>query len=132
MLEKEDTNERWCKYREELHKKFPKLIIYTKVWSLNCSQTIWEVKLNGPNNKAVGVDEILARLFKSLQDDAVKVLLVICKLINTAVAKGWEKINLYSDTKKGNAKEFPNYWTIVLTIPDCKIMFKILQTRLYQ
>jgi len=34
--------------------------------------------------------------------------------------------------KKGNAKEWSNYWTIALISQASKVMFKILQARLQQ
>ena len=53
-------------------------------------------------------------------------------LENSAVATGLEKINFHSIPKKGNAKEYSNYCTIVLISHASKVMFKILQARLQQ
>ena len=51
---------------------------------------------------------------------------------NSAVATILEKSVLISIPKKGNAKECPNYHTLVLTSYTSKIMLKILQARLQQ
>ena len=57
---------------------------------------------------------------------------------NSAVATGVENVNFYCNPKKGNAKEYSNYYTIVLislllTITHaCKVMLKILQASFKQ
>ena len=53
---------------------------------------------------------------------------------NSAVATGLEKIRsvFIPIPKKGNAKEFSNYCTIVLISHASKVMLKILQARLQQ
>ena len=51
---------------------------------------------------------------------------------NSAVATGLEKGSFHSSPKKGNAKEYSNYRTIVLISHASKVMLKILQARLQQ
>ena len=53
------------------------------VWSLTWNQTSWSVKSSGSitTDKARGSGGIQAELFKILKDDAVKVLLSICRQI---------------------------------------------------
>ena len=51
---------------------------------------------------------------------------------NSAVATGLEKVSFHSNPKKGNAKEFSNYRTIVLISHASKVMLKILQASLQQ
>ena len=51
-------------------------------------------------------------------------------LENSAVATGLEKVSFHSDPKKGNAKEFSNYWTIALISHASKVMLKVLQAML--
>ena len=44
----------------------------------------------------------------------------------------WEKVSFHSNPKKGNAKEYSNYHTIVLISHAGKVMLKILSDRLQQ
>ena len=81
-------------------------------------------------NKASGNDRIPAELFKTLKDDAIKVLHynivkfknkikkkkkksaalnMSANLENSAVATGLEMISFHSIPKRGNAKECSNY-----------------------
>ena len=53
-------------------------------------------------------------------------------LKNSAVATELEKVSFHSKSKKGNAKECPNYCTIVLISHTSKVMLKILQVTLQQ
>ena len=53
-------------------------------------------------NKASGGDGILAKLFKILKEDAVKVLNSVCQQIWTQY---WKSSVFISIPKKGNAKE---------------------------
>ena len=53
-------------------------------------------------------------------------------LENAAVATGLEKSVFIPIPKKGNAKEWSNYCTIVLISHASKVMLKILQARLQQ
>ena len=66
--------------------------------------------------KAKGGDKILAELFKSLKDDAVKALHSICQQIWKAQQwpQNWKRSVFISISKKGNAKECSSYHTIVL------------------
>ena len=83
-------------------------------------------------NKASGSDGIPVKLFKILNDDAVKVLHSIHQQI-------WKSQQWPQDRKrsvfipipkKGNAKECSNYYTIALISHTTKVMLKILQGRL--
>ena len=56
-------------------------------------------------NKASGGDGILAKLFKILKEDAVKVLNSVCQQIWTQY---WKSSVFISIPKKGNAKERSN------------------------
>ena len=72
--------------------------------------------------------------FKSLKDDAVKVLHSICQQIGKTQQwpQDWNRSIFIPVPKKGNAKESSNYHTIVLISHASKVMYKILQTRLQQ
>jgi len=80
-------------------------------------------------NKASGGDEIPAKLFKILKDEAVK---VPANLENSAVATGLsEKVSFHSSPKEvSNATEWSNYHTIAILSHASKVMLKILQSRL--
>ena len=72
--------------------------------------------------------------FKSLQDDAVKVLHSICQQIwkTQQWPQDWKRSVFIPIPKKGNAKECSNYRTIALISHASKVMLKILQARLQQ
>ena len=72
--------------------------------------------------------------FKSLKDDDVKVLHLICQQIwkTQQWPQDWKWSVFMSIPKKGNAKQSSNYCTIVLTSHAGKVMLKILQARLQQ
>ena len=73
-------------------------------------------------------------LFQILKDDAVKVLLSICKQICTIQQwpQDWKRSVFIPIPKKGNAKECSNYHKIALISHASKVMLKILQARLQQ
>ena len=66
-------------------------------------------------NKASGGDGIPVELFKTVKDDAGKVLHSVCQQIwKTAVVLGVEKVIFTPIPKKGKAKEHSNYCTVAL------------------
>ena len=77
-------------------------------------------------------DGISAELFKTLKDNAVKVLYSICQQIKKTQQwpQDWKRSVFISIPKKGNAKECSNYHTIALISHASKVMLKILQARL--
>ena len=83
-------------------------------------------------NKASGGDGIPAKLSHVLKDDAMKVLHSICQQIwkTQQWPQDWKSSVFIPIPKKGNAKECSNYRTIALISHACKVMLKILQTRL--
>ena len=83
-------------------------------------------------NKTIGGDGILAELFKILKDDAIKVMYSIGQQIwKTQQWPQDSKMSLFiTITKKGNAKECSNFFTIVHISHASKVMLKILQVRL--
>ena len=72
--------------------------------------------------------------FKSLKDDAVKVLHSICQQIwkTQQGPQDWKRSVFIQISKKGNLKECSNYCTIALISHASKVMLKILQARLQQ
>ena len=85
-------------------------------------------------NKASGGDGIPAELFHILKDAAFSVLHSICQQIwKTQQRPQDRKRSIFIPIpKKGNAKEWSNYCTIVLISHASKVMLKILQVRLQQ
>ena len=69
-----------------------------------------------------------------MKDYAVRVLHSICWQIwkTQQWPQDWKKSVFIPIPKKGNAKECPNYCTIVLISHASKVMLKILQVRLHQ
>ncbi|XP_052517236.1 uncharacterized protein LOC128068184, partial [Budorcas taxicolor] len=80
-------------------------------------------------NKASGGDGIPVELFQILEDDAVKVLHLICQQIwkTQQWTQDWKKSVFIPFSKKGNAKECSNYCTVALISHTSKVMLKILQ-----
>ena len=68
-------------------------------------------------NKASEEDGISVELFKILEDDAVKVLYLICQQIQKTQQwpQDWKKSVFIPIPKKGSTKECSNYRTIALT-----------------
>ena len=83
-------------------------------------------------NKASGCDEIPAGLFKSLKDDAIKVLHSLCQQIwkTQQWPQDWKMSILIPIPKKGSTKECANHWTVALISHASKVMLKILHARL--
>ena len=84
--------------------------------------------------KASGGDGIPVELFQILKDDAVKVLHSICQKIGKTQQwpQDWKRSVFTPIPKKGNAKKFSNYCTIVLISHASKVLLKILQAKLQQ
>ena len=72
--------------------------------------------------------------FKSLKDDAVKVLHSICQQIwkTQQWPQDWKRSVFIPTPKEGNDKECSNYCTIAHISHTSKVMLKILQARLQQ
>ena len=91
---------------------------------------LWSITVN----KASGGDGIPVELFQILKDDAVKVLHSICQQIwkTQQWSQDWKRSVFIPNPKEGNAKECSNYHTIALISHASKVMFKILQVRLWK
>ena len=85
-------------------------------------------------NKASGRDGIPVELFQILKDDAVKVLHSTCQQIwkTQQWPQDWKTSVFIPIPKKGNAKEYSNYCTVVLISHAGKVLLKILQARFPQ
>ena len=137
LTEAEDIKKRWQEYMEVLYKKelhdpdnhddmitnLESDILYCKVkWALESITT----------NKASGGDGIPVELFQILKDDAEKVLHSTFQQIwkTQQWPQDWKRSVFIPIPKKGNAKEWSNYYTIALISHASKVMLKILQGRL--
>ena len=85
-------------------------------------------------NKVSGGDRISAELFQILKDDTVKVLYSVCQQIwkTQQWPQEWKTSVFIPVPKKGNAKAYSKYCTIVHISHASKVMLKILQARLQQ
>ena len=91
----------------------------------------WEVKWALESitmDKGSGGDGIPVKLFQNLKDDAMKLLHSISQQIwKTQQRLGdWKRSVFIAIPKKGNAKEYSNYHTIVLISHASKVVLKIL------
>ena len=138
LAEAEDIKKRWQEYTELCKKDLNDpdnhdgVITHLKPDILEC-EVKWALG-SITMNKTSGGDEILAELFQTLQDDAVKVLHSICQKIwkTQQWPQDWKRSVFISIPKKGNAKECSNCSTIPIILDASKIMLKILQARLQQ
>ena len=79
-------------------------------------------------NKVSGCNEIPAELFKSLKDDAIKILHSLCQQIWKTLQRpqDWKRSSLIPIPKKGSTKECANHQTIALISHAGEVMLKIL------
>ena len=84
-------------------------------------------------NKANGCKEIAAELFRSLKDDAIKVLHSLCQQMwrTQKWPQDWKRSVLIPIPKKGSTKEFNNHQAVTLIFHDSKVMLKISNARLH-
>ena len=92
-------------------------------------------------NKASGCDEIPAELFKSLKEDAIKVLCSLCQQIQKTEhgPQDWKRSIFIPITKKVSTKECANHWTVALIshaskviLKYCMLAFSIMPTKNFQ
>jgi len=121
LTEAEDIKKRWQEYIEELYKKdlhdqdnHDGVITHLEPDILEC-EVKWALG-SIISNKASEGDGIPAELLQMLGDDAVKVLHSICQQIwkTQQWPQDWKRSVFIPIQKKGNAKEYSNYWTIAL------------------
>ena len=110
---------RWQEYTEELYKKevhdpdnHECAIAHIQPVILECDVK-WSLE-SITMNKASGGDGIPVELFQILEDDAIKVLHLICQQIwkTQQWPQDWKRSVFISNPKKGNAKECSNYCTV--------------------
>jgi len=78
------------------------------------------------------INRIPVELIKTLKDDAIEVLHLICQEIwkTQEWPQDWKRSILIPIPKKGSTKECDNHHTIVLIFHSSKVMLKILHARL--
>ena len=86
LVDTEEIQKRWKEYTEELYKKdlnepdyYDGVVSHPEPDILEC-KVKWALRSTAVN-KASGCDEIPAELFRSLKDDAIKVLHSLCEQI---------------------------------------------------
>ena len=139
LTEAEDIKKRQQEYTDELYKKQLQdpdnhngVITHLEQYILEC-EVKWALE-STTMNKAIGGDGIPVELFQILKYDAMKMLHSISQQIwkTQQWPQDWKRSVVIPIPKKGNAKECPNYHTIVLISHARKVMLKILQARLQQ
>ena len=143
-----DTEEikRWKEYMEELYKKDPNEPDgYSDVVSHPEPDILerdvkWALG-NTAVDKGSGCNRIPVELFKTLKDDAIKVLHSICQQIwkTQQWPQDRKRSTLIPVPKKGSTKECANHWTIALIsyaskvmLKSCMLGFSIMQTKNFQ
>jgi len=136
LTEAEDIRKRW-QDNDELYKKglndldnHDAVVTHLEPDILEC-EVKWALG-SITTNKTSGGDGIPIELFK--------ILLMLLKCCTEYVSKlgklqwpqDWKRSVFIQSPKKGNAKEYSNYHTIVLIPHVSKVMLKVLQARLQQ
>ena len=106
------------------------MVSYPEADILEC-KVKWPLK-NTAVNKASGSDEIPAELFKSLKENAIKVLHSLCQQIwkTQQWPQDWKWSILIPIPKKCRTKECANHQIIALVSHASKVLLKILHARL--
>ena len=139
LTEAEDIKKRLQEYTDGLYKKelhnpdnHDGVITHLEPDILEC-KVKWALG-SITTNKASGCDGILVELFQILKDDAVKVLHSTCQQIwkTQQWPQDWKRSVFIPTSKKGNAKECSNYYTIALITHTSKVMLKIRKVRLQE
>ena len=121
LREAEEIKERWQEYTEELYKRdfndpdnHDGMVTHLEPDIFECDIK-WALR-SITSNKASGGDGVPAELFKILKYDAVKVLHTIGQQIwkTQQWLQDWKRSVFIPVPKKGNAKEYSSYYTIVL------------------
>ena len=133
----EEIKKRWKEYIEELYKKDDNELDYYDGVVSHPEPDILDSKVKWTLgsiavNKASVCDGILVELFKTLKDDAIKVLHSICQQIwkTQQWPQDWKRSILIPIPKKSSTKECANNWTVALIFCASKVMLKILHAML--
>ena len=123
LVDTEEIKKRWKEYTEELYKKdineldyYDGVVSHPEPDNTEC-EVKWALGCIAVNNIASGCDEIPAELFKSLKEDAVKVLHSLCQQIwkTQQWPQDWKRSILIQTPKKGSTKDYTSHWTTALS-----------------
>ena len=123
LVDTEEIKKRWREYMEEMYEKYLNEPDYYDGVVSYQSHKFWRAKSNGLQealllvNNASGCDEIPAELFKSLKNDANKVLHSLCQQIwkTQQWPQDWKRSILIQTPKKGSTKDYTSHWTTALS-----------------
>ena len=138
LVEAEEIKKRWKEYRHrKLHThthtqdinepdKHDDVVSYPEPDILEC-EVNWALGITAVS-KASGCNGITVELFKTLNDDTIKVLHSLHQQIwkTQQWPQDWKTSILISIPKKGSTKECSDHQTIALTSHARKVMLKIL------
>ena len=134
LVDSEEISKRWKEYTEELYRKDLNEPDYCDGGVSHPEPDILESKVKwalGKTavNKASGCDGIPVELFKTLKNDAIKVLYPICQQIwkTQQWPQNWKRLILIP--VPNGTKECANHWTIALISHASKVMLKILHVK---
>ena len=137
LTEAEDIKKRWQEYTEwykkDLHDpdNYDGVITHLEPDILEC-EVKWALR-SITTNKASGGDGISVELFQILKHDVEVLPSIYQQLWKTQQRpQDWKKSVFFPVTKKGNAKQCSNYYTIAPISHAYKVMLKILQARFQQ
>ena len=126
LTEAEAVNKRWQEYTEELYKKglndHNGVVTHLEQDILDC-EVKWTLRSITMNKTSAG-GRISAELFKTLKDDAVKVLYSTCQQIwkSQQWPQDLTRSVFIQTPKKGNVKVCSKYYTIALISTTSKVI----------
>ena len=137
LVDAEEIKKRWKDYMEELYRKdlnepdYNDGVVNLPKPDVLDSEVKWALG-NTVVNKTSGCNGIPLELFKTLKDDATKVLHSICQQIwkTQEWPQDWKRSIFIPVPKKGSTTECANHRTIALLSDASKVMLKILHARL--
>ena len=137
LTEAEDIMKKWQEYTEKLYEKdlhdpdnHKGMITHPEPNILEC-EVKWALG-SITTNKAGEGDGISVELFQILNDDTAKVLHSMCQQIWKTQQCPQDWLLFIPIPRKGNAREYSNYYTNAFTSHASKVMLKILQASLQQ
>jgi len=137
IVDAEEIKKSWKEYMEQLYKKdynepdyYDSMVSHPEPDVLDC-EVKWALRSTAVN-EASRCNEIPAELFKSVEDDAIKVLHSFCQQIwkTQQWPQDFKRSVLIPVPKKGSTRECGNNRTITLISQASKVMLKNLHARL--
>ena len=146
LVDAEEIKKRWKEYTEELYKKdlnepdyYDGVVSHAEPDILDC-KVKWALGSTAVS-KASGWDGILVELFKTLMDDAIKVLHSMCQQIwkTQQWPQDWKRSMLIPFPKKGSNKNvltirqlYSSPMLVRSCLKSCMLGFSIMQTKNFQ